>query len=50
VSLIYELVGRVVVSALSWRYGKQIKIAGAVGVALVGIAGFLAATRQPPEG
>jgi uncharacterized membrane protein len=50
VSSFYELVGRLVVRLAWWRFGRQIKIAGAVGIVLIGIGGYLAATREPPEG
>jgi hypothetical protein len=49
-SAIYELIGRTVVRLAWWRFSKQIKIAGAVGVAVIGAAGYFAATREPPEG
>ncbi len=49
-SAIYELIGRIVVSAMWWRFRSQIKIAGGVMAALVVVAGFLAAKREPPEG
>lgn len=43
-SLIYELIGRLVVGALRWRYGRQIRMAAGAGVVLagVGIAAYLA--------
>ena len=49
-SAIYELIGRFIVGLFWWRYGTQIKIAGAIGLVAVGVAGYLAATREPPEG
>lgn len=49
-SAIYELIGRAVVRLAWWRFSKQIKIAGAVGLVAIGIAGYFAATREPPEG
>jgi hypothetical protein len=49
-SALYELIGRFVVGFLWWRYGTRIKIAGAIGLAVIGVAGYLAATREPPEG
>lgn len=50
VSFFYELVGRVTVRRTWRRWGREIKIAGAIGIALIGIGGYLAATREPPEG
>ena len=47
---LYELIGRFVVSAIWWRFGKQVKIAGAVALVGIGVAGYVAATREPPEG
>lgn len=47
---LYELVGRTVVRLAWWRFGKQIRIAGAVGLIAVGVAGYFVATREPPEG
>jgi hypothetical protein len=47
---IYELIGRLVVRTLWWRFRSELKIAGGVLAALVVVAGFLAAKRQPPEG
>jgi hypothetical protein len=49
-SALYELIGRTVVRLAWWRFGTQIKIAGAIGLAVIGVAGYLAATREPPEG
>ena len=49
-SSVYELIGRIVVRLAWWRFGKQIKIAGAVSIVAIGVAGYLAATREPPEG
>ncbi|MEO8093126.1 MAG: hypothetical protein ABI726_10510 [bacterium] len=49
-SFFYELVGRVTVRRTWRRWGREIKIAGAIGIALIGIGGYLAATREPPEG
>jgi hypothetical protein len=47
---IYELIGRLVVRFVRVRYRRQIRIALGVGVAVVALGGYLAATRQPPEG
>jgi hypothetical protein len=50
-SAFYELVGRLVMRAAWLIYGRRMKVAGAVGVALLAVAGgFLVARRQPPEG
>ena len=47
-SAIYELIGRLVVNAIRLRYGRQIRAATAVGVALaaVGIAAYLASRED----
>ena len=47
---IYELIGRLVVRFVRVRYRRQIRIALGVGVAAILAGGYLAATRQPPEG
>jgi preprotein translocase subunit Sss1 len=47
---IYELIGRAVVRLAWWRFGTQMKIAGAVGLLAVGLLGYLVAKREPPEG
>ena len=49
-SAIYELIGRVVVQAMWWRFGRQIKLAGAVALAGAVVAGYLLSHREPPEG
>ena len=43
----YDLIGRIVVQALKLRYGREIRIAAAAGVALaaLGLGAYLA-TRQ----
>lgn len=46
----YELIGRLVITSLRWRYAKQLRIAAGVGVAALLVGGYLAATREPPEG
>ena len=48
--MIYELIGRMVVGFIRWRYGREIRIALGLGVAAVLAGGYLAATREPPEG
>jgi hypothetical protein len=46
-SLIYELIGRLVVGAVWWRYGRQIRIGAAAGVGLAVLgAGAYLATRE----
>jgi hypothetical protein len=42
--MIYELIGRMVVGFIRWRYGREIRIAAGAGVALtvLGVAGYLA--------
>ena len=49
-SMIYELIGRIVVRFAWLRYGRQIKLAGAA-VALGAVGGaYLLSRREPPEG
>ena len=47
---VYELIGRLVVRLVWERYGRQVRIAGGVATVLALAAGYLIATRQPPEG
>ena len=47
---VYELIGRLVVRFIRVRYRRQIRIALVAGVAAALAGGYLAATRQPPEG
>ncbi len=49
-SVIYEFIGRTVVQALWWRFGRQIQIAGAVALFATAAAGYLLSRRNPPEG
>ena len=49
-SKIYELIGRLVVRLAWLRFGRQIKLAGGLFAALVIVAGYLIAKREPPEG
>lgn len=49
-SLIYEYIGRFVVQAVWWRFGRQLQIAGAVALFAAGAAGYLLSRRTPPEG
>jgi hypothetical protein len=46
----YELIGRIVVWVVRTRYRTQLRIAAGVGVAAALLGGYLAATREPPEG
>jgi hypothetical protein len=50
-SVIYELIGRIVVQALRLRYGKEIRAAAAAGVALavIGVGAYLAASGGEDE-
>jgi hypothetical protein len=44
---IYELIGRAVVGFIKYRYGRQIRIAGALAaVSAVGLAAAYVATRD----
>ncbi len=47
---LYELIGRAVVRLAWWRFSREIKIAGIAGLLVVAVAGYFAATREPPEG
>jgi hypothetical protein len=49
-SRIYELIGRLVVAFVRWRFGRQIRIAAGAGVVLaaVGVAAYVA-TRGDDE-
>jgi hypothetical protein len=49
-SSFYELIGRLVVWYARQRYGRQIKIAGGVGLAAALGGGYLLAKHEPPEG
>jgi hypothetical protein len=50
ISEIYELIGRLVVRFVRIRYRTQLRVGAAVGVAAILVGGYLAATREPPEG
>jgi hypothetical protein len=49
--VIYELIGRLVVWFVFWRFGRQIKIAAAAGVGLaaLGIGAYLATRGECDE-
>ena len=49
-SSIYELIGRLVVAFVRWRFARELKIAAGVGIAGAALAGYLIARREPPEG
>jgi hypothetical protein len=45
--VIYELIGRMVVGFIRWRYGREIRIAAAAGAGLTALAiGAYLATRD----
>lgn len=46
----YELIGRLVVRFVRTRYRTQLRIAAAATIGAVLLGGYLAATREPPEG
>jgi hypothetical protein len=48
--VIYELIGRLVVAFVRWRYGREIRIAAGAGLALAALAiGAYIATREDEE-
>jgi predicted transcriptional regulator len=47
---IYELIGRLWWRFIRVRYRRQIRIAAALGIAATAVAGYVAMTREPPEG
>ena len=49
-SSLYELIGRLVVAFVRWRFARELRIAAGIGVASAAIVGYLIATREPPEG
>ena len=53
-SSFYEVVGRLVLAAVGFtirtRYRTQLRVGAAAAVAAVLVGGYLAATREPPEG
>ena len=50
-SQVYELIGRIVVALVRWRFGRQIRIAAAAGVGIAALAalGAYVATRDEGE-
>jgi hypothetical protein len=48
--MIYQAIGRLVVWIVLRRFGRQLRIAGAIGIVIVAIAGYLAASRSVDEG
>jgi hypothetical protein len=53
-SSLYEVVGRFVLAAVGYtirtRYRTQLRIGAAAAIGAVLLGGYLAATREPPEG
>lgn len=49
--MIYELIGRMVVGFIRWRYGRELRIAAGAGVALtvLGVGAYLASRGEEPE-
>ena len=47
---VYELIGRLVVRLAWWRFGRQIRIAGALALTAAVAGGYLLSRRDPPEG
>jgi hypothetical protein len=49
--MIYELIGRIIVGFIRWRYGREIRIAAGAGVALtlLGVGAYLASRGEGPE-
>jgi hypothetical protein len=49
--VIYELIGRMVVGFIRWRYGRQIRIAAGAGLVLtaLGIGAYLASRDGEEE-
>jgi hypothetical protein len=49
--VIYELIGRMVVGFIRWRYGREIRIAAGAGVALtlLGVGAYLASRGDGEE-
>jgi hypothetical protein len=49
-SLIYELIGRLYVRFVWWRFKRHIQVAGAIAVVAALAGGYLLSRREPPEG
>jgi hypothetical protein len=52
-TVLYELIGRLVFWAVRTRFQRELRIAagvGALGVLGLVVGGYFAATREPPEG
>jgi hypothetical protein len=49
--MIYELIGRMVVGFIRWRYGRELRIAAGAGVALtvLGVGAYLASRGGEEE-
>jgi hypothetical protein len=49
--VIYELIGRMVVGFIRWRYGREIRIAAGAGLVLtaLGIGAYLASRGESEE-
>jgi hypothetical protein len=47
---VYQFIGRLVVRFVRVRYRRQIRIAAAAGIVAAVAAGYVAMTREPPEG
>ncbi len=47
---LYEVIGRFVIWIVRTRYRTQIRVAVGAAVGAVLLGGYLAATREPPEG
>jgi hypothetical protein len=48
--MIYQAIGRLIVWVVLKRFGRQLRIAGALAVIAVGVAGYIAASRSVDEG
>ena len=49
-TLLYEMIGRVVVLLVRRRFGRQLRIAAGVGVAAALVGAYLIASREVEEG